>query len=104
MPVVIPQRAGASATTQAPSGATLAGPQAVHFGNPVSWLIAIVLFAAGVTLTVLSGYVIPVIAGAVLGIVALVSLQIAQAWEKAVALRPRFFAHWPWVPSVPGVW
>jgi RNA-directed DNA polymerase len=27
-----------------------------------------------------------------------------KAWEKAVALRPRFFAHWLWVPSVPGVW
>jgi group II intron reverse transcriptase/maturase len=27
-----------------------------------------------------------------------------KAWEKAVALRPRFFAHWPWVSSVPGVW
>ena len=27
-----------------------------------------------------------------------------KAWEKAVTLRPRFFAHWRWVPTVPGVW
>ena len=27
-----------------------------------------------------------------------------KAWEQAVALRPQFFAHWRWVPSVPGVW
>lgn len=26
------------------------------------------------------------------------------AWVKAVAARPRFFAHWAWVPSVPVVW
>jgi RNA-directed DNA polymerase len=27
-----------------------------------------------------------------------------KAWEQAVALRPRFFAHWQWIPSVPSVW
>ncbi len=27
-----------------------------------------------------------------------------KAWENAVALRPSFFSHWRWVPSVPGVW
>jgi hypothetical protein len=27
-----------------------------------------------------------------------------RAWEQAVASRPRFFAHWAWIPSVPRVW
>ena len=27
-----------------------------------------------------------------------------EAWNQAVKLRPRFFAHWVWVPSVPTVW
>jgi RNA-directed DNA polymerase len=29
----------------------------------------------------------------------------AQAqWDQAVKLRPRFFAHWAWVNTVPDVW
>ena len=27
-----------------------------------------------------------------------------DAWERAVKLRPRFFAHWVWLNTVPGVW
>lgn len=27
-----------------------------------------------------------------------------QAWTQAVNTRPRFFAHWAWVPGVPAVW
>ncbi len=27
-----------------------------------------------------------------------------KAWERAVISRPRFFAHWVWIPSVPRVW
>lgn len=27
-----------------------------------------------------------------------------EAWNQAVKLRPRFFAHWVWVPTVPVVW
>ena len=27
-----------------------------------------------------------------------------DAWERAVRLRPRFFAHWAWVNWVPAVW
>jgi RNA-directed DNA polymerase len=26
------------------------------------------------------------------------------AWDRAVKLRPRFFAHWAWVNTVPAVW
>src|SRR5579864_4250243 len=93
------QRASQSDSTQGPSGATLAGPQSIHFGNPVSWLIALVLFIGGTLLTVQSGNVIPVVAGTIAGIVTLVALQIAQAWEKAVVLR---FGHFQRVAG-PGV-
>ncbi|MFE7712724.1 group II intron reverse transcriptase/maturase, partial [Streptomyces sp. NPDC057486] len=27
-----------------------------------------------------------------------------DAWNRTVERRPRFFAHWAWVPSVPVVW
>jgi RNA-directed DNA polymerase len=27
-----------------------------------------------------------------------------RAWERAVVSRPRYFAHWAWIPSVPRVW
>ena len=27
-----------------------------------------------------------------------------EAWSRAVELRPRFFAHWVWIKSVPAVW
>jgi len=27
-----------------------------------------------------------------------------QAWNRAVTTRPKFFAHWAWVPTVPAVW
>lgn len=82
-----------------PSGATVAGPTAVHFGNPLSWLVAVIAFAAGTTLTTTSGSVLPIIVGAVVAILVLVMLQIAQAWEKVVVLR---FGHFRTVAG-PGV-
>ena len=30
--------------------------------------------------------------------------QAQAAWDRAVTLRPRFFAHWAWVTTVPRVW
>lgn len=27
-----------------------------------------------------------------------------EAWTRAVTMRPKFFAHWAWVPGVPAVW
>ena len=27
-----------------------------------------------------------------------------RAWAEAVATRPRYFAHWVWVPTIPAVW
>lgn len=89
---LITAKADADPAAPSPSGATLAGPQAVHIGNPVSWLLAIALFAAGVTTTVFTGNVAPVFLSAIAGAFVLVSLQIAQAWEKAVVLRFGHFA------------
>ena len=97
MPVVTAK--SSTSLTQNPSGATLAGPQAIHFGNPVSWLLAIVLFAAGSTATAFTGNAVYVIAGAILAAFVLVTLQIAQAWEKAVVLR---FGHFQRVAG-PGI-
>src|SRR6202011_321105 len=97
MPAI--RKSGQDANPQGPSGATLAGPQALHFGNPVSWLLAIVLFAGGTTLTAYSGNAVPIIVGAIAAAAVIVSLQIAQAWEKAVVLR---FGHFQRVAG-PGV-
>jgi len=98
MPIVAANtRAGAAIL--GPSGATVAGPTAVHFGNPLSWLIAVIAFASGSTMTVLSGNALPIVVGAIVAVVVLVTLQIAQAWEKVVVLR---FGHFRTVAG-PGV-
>jgi len=98
MPVVsVKSNSGSSGS--APSGATLAGPQALHFGNPVSWLIAVLVFAAGSAVTVFTGAALALVVGAVLAVVVVVSLQIAQEWEKAVVLR---FGHFQRVAG-PGI-
>jgi regulator of protease activity HflC (stomatin/prohibitin superfamily) len=96
---VISANPNANNAASSPSGATLAGPQAIHFGNPVSWLIAVVLFAVGATVTAYTGSAYPIVASAILAIFVLVFLQIAQAWEKAVVLR---FGHFQRVAG-PGV-
>jgi regulator of protease activity HflC (stomatin/prohibitin superfamily) len=83
----------------APKGATIAGPQLVHIGNPVSWVIAVVLFASGATLAATTGNVLYLVASAILAVVTLVSLQIAQAWEKVVVLR---FGHFQRIAG-PGI-
>jgi regulator of protease activity HflC (stomatin/prohibitin superfamily) len=83
----------------APSGATLAGPQAVHFGNPVSWLIAIALVAAGATATAFTGGALPIVVALIVAMIVLVALQIAQEWEKVVVLR---FGHFQRVAG-PGI-
>jgi regulator of protease activity HflC (stomatin/prohibitin superfamily) len=57
------------------------------------------LWAAGVTLTIVWHNPIPLIAFAAAAVVVLVSLQIAQAWEKAVILR---FGHFHAVAG-PGI-
>lgn len=97
MPVITKPAAGSSA--QGPSGATLAGPAVVHFGNPVSWLVAVVLFASSLWVTALNGNPYYVVGGVIIALVILVALQVAQAWEKVVVLR---FGHFKGVAG-PGV-
>ena len=73
--------------TQGPSGAVIAGAPSVHFGNAISWLFAIMFFAGGVYLLAQTGSMVFVLAGAVLALLSLTSIQIAKAWEKAIVLR-----------------
>jgi regulator of protease activity HflC (stomatin/prohibitin superfamily) len=73
--------------TQGPSGAVIAGAPTIHFGNAISWLFALIFFAGGVYLLAQTGSMIFVVAGAILAILSLTSIQIAKAWEKAVVLR-----------------
>jgi regulator of protease activity HflC (stomatin/prohibitin superfamily) len=61
--------------------------QSIHFGNPVSWLIAIVLAAAGTLATALGGNPAWFIVGMIAAVVIVVSLQIALVWERVVVLR-----------------
>jgi regulator of protease activity HflC (stomatin/prohibitin superfamily) len=96
MPISVKNAANAGT---APKGATIAGPQVVHLGNPVSWLIAVVLLASGATLATTTGNARYAVASAILAVVVVVSLQIAQVWEKAVVLR---FGHFRSV-SGPGI-
>jgi len=70
-----------------PSGAVTAGRQPVHFGNPVSWVLSILLYLAGAVATAISQRPAYIIAAIVLSIIVLASLQMAKAWEKAVVLR-----------------
>jgi len=95
----MPLKRNIAAAGTGPSGATLAGPAVVHFGNPVSWVIAIVVLIAGMWLTMQSNNPVPVLAAVVLAAIVLFSLQIAQAWEKAVVLR---FGHFRGVAG-PGI-
>lgn len=70
-----------------PSGAVIAGTPSAHFGNAISWLLAILFFIAGVTLLAQTGSMAYVIAGIVLALLSLTSIQVAKAWEKAIVLR-----------------
>ncbi|MDQ6780182.1 MAG: slipin family protein [Candidatus Eremiobacteraeota bacterium] len=67
--------------------AALASSQSIHFGNPISWLIAIVCFIAGLVGLVQTANPAYPIVGVVLALIALTSIQIAKAWERAVVLR-----------------
>jgi regulator of protease activity HflC (stomatin/prohibitin superfamily) len=75
------------APTPAPSGAVIAGTQSVHFGNAISWLFALVFFVSGVYLLAVTGSMVYVVAGLILALLALTSIQIAKAWEKGIVLR-----------------
>ena len=73
--------------TPGPTGAVVAGTPQIHFGNAISWLIAIVFFACSLFFMAMTGSAIFAIAGIILALLALTSIQVAKAWEKAVVLR-----------------
>ena len=71
----------------APSGAVMAGPPTIHFGNAISWLLALVFFVAGVYMLAQTGSMLYVVVGIILALLSLTSIQIAKAWEKGIVLR-----------------
>ena len=87
MPIVTMPSGTDASSPSSPSGAVIAGSPSVHFGNAISWLLAIVFFAAGVYLLSQTGSLWFVLGGAVVALLALSSIQIAKAWEKAIVLR-----------------
>lgn len=99
MPIVTSNQQSTKSASSSSSGAVLAGSANLHFGNPVSWVIAAVIFAIGMWITMTGDDPYPVLASIVLGVLVLVSLQIAAAWEKAVVLR---FGHFQRVAG-PGI-
>jgi len=81
MPTVTP------APASGPSGAVIEGTPQVHFGNAISWLVAIVSFGGSLYMVAQTGSPAWVLGGVVLALLALTSIQVAKAWEKAVVLR-----------------
>ncbi|MDE2483089.1 MAG: slipin family protein [bacterium] len=55
--------------------------------NPISFTVAVVLVLAGAWMTKTTQEPAYVVAAAVVGVLVVVSLQMAQAWERAVILR-----------------
>jgi len=84
VPLVLTRHLGRGA---GPSSAALNAGQPVHFGNPVSWLIAGLLIALGAIASALTLNVGPAIAAVIAAAIVVASLQIANAWERAVVLR-----------------
>lgn len=74
-------------SSQGPAGAITAGRPAAHFGNPVSWVLSILLYIAGSVATALTSSPAYILVALVVSVLVLASLQIAKAWEKAVVLR-----------------
>ncbi len=70
-----------------PSGAVIAGSQQVHFGNAISWLLALVFFGSGLYFLAQTGSLVFMVLGLILALLSLTSIQIAKAWEKAIVLR-----------------
>jgi regulator of protease activity HflC (stomatin/prohibitin superfamily) len=87
MPVVVTPPPAAPKSDSAPSGAVNQSGQSIHFGNPVSWLAAVIVAIAGTLATATGSSTWWLIAGMLLALVILVSLQIAVVWERVVVLR-----------------
>jgi regulator of protease activity HflC (stomatin/prohibitin superfamily) len=87
MPVIVTPPPNGTKPASAPSGAVNQSGQTIHFGNAVSWVLAVILTVAGTLSTALSGNALWLIIGMLAAVVVLVSLQIALVWERAVVLR-----------------
>jgi regulator of protease activity HflC (stomatin/prohibitin superfamily) len=70
-----------------PSGAVAQGAASIHFGNPVSWLLAGIITLAGLVGTATINNPVCVVTALIVSVFLLVSLQIATVWERAVVLR-----------------
>jgi regulator of protease activity HflC (stomatin/prohibitin superfamily) len=77
----------ASKSASGPSGAVAQGTASIHFGNPVSWLLAGIITLAGVIGTATISSPVCVVSALIVAVFLLVSLQIATVWERAVVLR-----------------
>lgn len=64
-----------------------------HVGNTISWTIAGLLLAGGGAANALTSHVVFLIIAVIAAAIVLISLQIANAWEKAVILRAGRFSH-----------
>jgi regulator of protease activity HflC (stomatin/prohibitin superfamily) len=76
-----------SAKGTPPGSAVILGSQASHYGNPISWIVAIACFVAGLILFAQTGAVAYAVGGIILALLALAAIQVAKAWEKAIVLR-----------------
>jgi regulator of protease activity HflC (stomatin/prohibitin superfamily) len=99
MPVIVTPPPNGAKPASAPSGAVNQSGQTIHFGNAVSWLLAVIIAIAGTSATAVSGDALWLILGMIAAVVVLVSLQIALVWERVVVLR---FGHFRSL-SGPGV-
>jgi regulator of protease activity HflC (stomatin/prohibitin superfamily) len=63
-----------------------------HLGNPISIFVAALLVAAGAWGTDRTGNSVCIVVAAILAALVVASLQMAQAWERAVILRAGKFA------------
>ena len=72
MPVAVTSPPAAPKSDSAPSGAVNQSGQSVHFGNPVSWLLAVIVAIAGTLTTAIVGSATWLIAGMIVALVILV--------------------------------
>lgn len=69
-----------------------AGRLPLHFGNAISWFLAVCSVLLGLFATLFTGRLY-VIVGVLVALFIIFSLQLAKAWEKAVVLRAGRFSH-----------
>ncbi len=86
MPIITSASTESKGST-GPSGAVAQGTSSIHFGNPVSWLLAGIIALAGVIGTAMTANPVWIITAMIVAAYVLISLQIATVWERAVVLR-----------------